>query len=61
MTPKITDDWLWDRDILKDAKGTVAGLAWDDLDNDGWNEVWVPDYDFGKIEVFKLSDKTSTV
>jgi len=26
------------------------------LDNDGWNEVWVPDYDNSKMEVFKFTE-----
>lgn len=48
------EDWLWDRDVLTEKRGTVGALTWADLDNDGWNEVWVPDYDHDKIEVFRL-------
>jgi len=54
MTPKEVSDWDWERDAVKEAKGTVGALTWDDLDNDGWNEVWVPDYDNSKMEVFRF-------
>lgn len=54
MTPTNAKEWEWDRDILKEMKGTVGALCWADLDKDGWNEVWVPDYDNNKIEVFRM-------
>jgi len=54
MTPTNAKQWEWDRDILKEMKGTVGALTWADLDKDGWNEVWVPDYDNNKIEVFRM-------
>jgi len=55
MTPTDTKNFGWDRDLIKNMKGTVGALTWDDLDNDGWNEVWVPNYDDSKMEVFKFS------
>jgi len=55
LTPTDAKNWQWDRDTIKEEKGTVGALTWDDLDNDGWNEVWVPDYDNSKMEVFKFS------
>ena len=42
--------------IFDDAKGTVGCLAFSDLDNDGWQEVWVPNYDKGTIELYKMGD-----
>lgn len=54
MTPTDTHDWAWERDLIKDMGGTVGALTFADLDNDGWNELWVPNYDDGKIEVFKF-------
>jgi hypothetical protein len=41
--------------IFSDAKGTVGALAMSDLDNDNWQEVWMPNYDKGYIELFKMS------
>ena len=55
----ITDQWrelqLREDTIFDDAKGTVGSLAFSDLDNDGWQEVWVPNYDKSTIELFKMS------
>jgi hypothetical protein len=61
MTPTEPSTFTWDRDTLKETKGTVGALTWADLDNDGWNEVWVPDYDNNKMEVFKMSALPSSV
>jgi hypothetical protein len=55
MTPTDAKNFVWDLDTVKEEKGTVGALTWDDLDLDGWNELWVPDYDSSKIEVFKFS------
>ena len=41
--------------VFKDAGGTVGALAFSDLDEDGWLEVWMPNYAKGYIELFKLS------
>lgn len=41
--------------IFDYAGGTVGCLAFSDLDNDNWQEVWVPNYDKGTVEVYKLS------
>jgi len=38
-----------------DYQGTIGSLAWSDLDEDGWLEVWVPNYDGGYIEMIKTS------
>lgn len=54
-----TGDLTYDRDLIKDEKGTVGALAWSDLDGDDWNELWVPNYDKGFIELFKLSEAPS--
>ena len=55
MTPTDAANWQWDMDTIVEEKGTVGALAWDDLDQDGWNELWVPDYDSSRIEVFRFS------
>ena len=56
MTPNgRPQDFDWALDTIVEEKGTVGALTWDDLDKDGWNEVWVPDYDSSRIEVFKFS------
>lgn len=59
MTPTDASNWTWDLDTVKEEKGTVGALTWADLDQDGWNELWVPDYDTGIVEVFKFSALTS--
>lgn len=41
--------------IFSDADGTVGALAFSDLDEDDWQEIWMPNYDKGYIELFKLS------
>lgn len=56
LTPIDAKNWAWDRDTIKEEKGTVGALTWADLDHDGWNEVWVPDYDNSKMEVFRFFD-----
>lgn len=54
MTP--TDhDMHYDVDTIKDMGGTVGALCFADLDGDGWNEVWIPDYDNGLIELFNFA------
>jgi len=35
----------YQNEIFDYAGGTVGALAMSDLDNDGWQEVWVPNYD----------------
>jgi len=57
MTPEDMSNWEWERDVLTKPKGTVGALTFADLDHDGWNEVWVPDYDHSKIEVFRFFDE----
>ena len=59
MTPTDAKNFKWDLDTIKEESGTVGALAWDDLDQDGWNELWVPDYDNSRIEVFKFSAKAN--
>lgn len=54
MTPTDTKNWEWERDAIHQTRGTVGSLTWADLDNDGWNEVWVPDYDHSYMEVFRF-------
>lgn len=57
LTPQDMNTWTWERDVLKKMGGTVGALTWADLDNDGWNEVWVPNYDDSKVEVFRFHAK----
>jgi len=58
MTP--TDShFTYARDTIKEEKGTVGALCFADIDGDDWQELFVPDYDSSKIEVFKFSAKTT--
>ena len=41
--------------IFADAKGTVGALTFSDLDGDDWTEVWMPNYDKGYVELWKMS------
>jgi len=41
--------------MIVDANGTVGALAYADLDGDGFLEMYMPNYDKGYIEVFKMS------
>lgn len=59
LTPTEPQTFGWEVDTFKEMKGTVGALTWADLDEDYWNEVWVPDYDNNKMEVFKLHDPAS--
>ena len=45
----------YEDDVVVDAGGTVGALATADLDGDGWLEMYMPNYDKGYIEVFKIS------
>jgi len=52
-----TGDLTYDMDDIKNEKGTVGALAWSDLDEDDWQELWVPNYDSSYIEVFRFMEK----
>ena len=43
------------RTAIKNEGGTVGALAFSDLDGNGWQEMWVPNYDGSFIEVFLFS------
>jgi len=43
-------------DLVKNLGGTVGSMAYADLDNDGWLEFFVPNYDKGYIEVYQFFD-----
>jgi len=59
MTP--TGKLTYDLDPIKDMGGTVGALAFGDLNNDGWNEVFIPNYDKGYVEIYTFSAKTPAV
>ena len=46
----------YDNEVFKNAGGTVGALAMSDLDQNGWTEVWMPNYDNGYIMLFEISD-----
>jgi len=60
MTPDADGETLYSDYFTKNEKGTVGALAYADLDNDGWLEVFVPNYDKSYIEVFKFSELTAS-
>jgi len=59
LTPTDPKNFIYERDTIKEEKGTVGALAWGDLDGNGWNELFVPDYDSSLIEVFVFMGKVS--
>jgi len=54
-------EFQYSDDLVKNEKGTVGALDFADLDNDGWLEVYVPNYDKGFIQVYKTGKATTTV
>lgn len=55
LTPTDPSTFAYELDTIKEMNGTVGALAWGDLDSDGWNELFVPDYDSSLVEVFAFS------
>lgn len=53
------NSFLYEDEVFADAKGTVGSLAFSDLDEDGWLEVWMPNYDNGYVELFKTSSASA--
>ena len=45
----------YEKDLITDIGGVVGALATYDVDGDGWLELFVPNYNDGYIEVFKMS------
>eukprot|EP01137_Pigoraptor_chileana_P036707 Opistho-2@32739 len=54
LTPKSTDASSWDYDlaVVIDVAGTVGQVAIADVDGDGFNELFVPNYDKSEIHAF---------
>jgi hypothetical protein len=42
----------YNNEVIKDEGGTVGSLAFEDLDKDGYLELFVPNYDGGYVEVY---------
>ena len=43
-------------ETIKNEGGTVGSLAFADLDQDGWLEFLVPNYDNNYIEIYQFFD-----
>ena len=48
----------YDRSLIKNEGGTVGALTFSDLDNNNWQEMWVPNYDGSFIEVYLFNGYT---
>ncbi len=59
LTPTNPTTLSYSTDTIKEEKGTVGALTWADLDGNGWNELYVPDYDSSLIEVFVFMGKVN--
>ena len=49
------DKFEYENEVFMEGKGTIGCMVFSDYDNDSWTEVWVPNYDKGTIDLFKLS------
>jgi len=47
----------YENEVFKNAGGTVGALAFSDLNEDGWQEVWMPNYDNGYIMLFSMKNQ----
>ena len=45
----------YEKDLITNVGGVVGALATYDVDGDGWLEMFVPNYNDGYVEVFKMS------
>ena len=54
MRPK--GDLTYEMELIKYEDGTVGSLGYYDLDQDGWLEFFVPNYDGGYVDVYSFYD-----
>jgi len=47
-------DWRYTPNTILKGKGTVGGVAVEDVDGDGTLELFVADYSGGRVEIFRL-------
>ena len=50
------EDFGYQDVVMEEADGVIGALAFSDLDQDGWTEIWIPNYDKSTVELMKLSD-----
>lgn len=50
------EDFGYTDALIENANGTVGALAFSDFDEDGWIEIWMPNYDGSTVEVFKIHE-----
>ena len=50
-----SDDWSYRHEIFHDCKGTVGAIMVEDIDNDGWQDVFVPCYDTNTVAVYTFA------
>ena len=48
-------EWAYSNELIKNENGTVGIIAIDDIDEDGWNEFLVANYDKGYVEVYSFA------
>ena len=49
-----SSDWKYEEKILLDTSSTIGTIAFDDVDDDGSLELFVPAYDDSLVHIFKL-------
>jgi hypothetical protein len=52
MTPDGSGNY--NRETIKSLGGTVGSIGFGDVDNDGWLEFFIPNYDKSYIEVYQF-------
>ncbi len=46
------NDFQYEEFIIENVKGTVGSIAYGDVDNDGFTEVFLPNYNSNDVHVF---------
>jgi hypothetical protein len=55
------EDFVYEDNVIMDAGGTVGALEFSDLDEDGWIEMWMPNYDKSTVEVFRFHEASTNL
>jgi hypothetical protein len=57
LTPlkDASNKWEYKQEVLHDCRGTVGAIEVADVNGDGWQEIFIPCYDSGSIEVYTFN------
>ena len=51
---KPKESYKYEKSVIRNVGGTCGSLAFEDVDNDGWKEIFIPNYDSGEVFVYKF-------